>query len=184
MRARAVATNSKVRVKPRLNHKGTDKPKLISKPGRLWLILLGGLRSVPAALGHMHVNSPLREHHSKKAKRELPTVLVRTTNGGFHADPDISCCCCSNAGVSVSDAASPGGSLSDSFLRLRRRIRRVWRRALLARRADRSSSNLAIRPLPGQRSGCVHSGSNHARSNKRYTSLKVVNAPARGRCHV
>src|SRR5260221_12543475 len=113
----------------------------------------------------MDVNSPLREYHSKKAKRELSVVLLSTSMRGFHADPDISGCCCSNTGVSVCDTASPGGALSDSFLRLRWKIRRVWHQALLARRADRSPSDLAIRLLPGQRSGSVHSQSNDARSS-------------------
>jgi hypothetical protein len=121
----------------------------------------------------MHVNSPLREYHSKEAERELAVVVASTSMGGFHADPDLfGCgCCCSNAGVGACDTACPGGALSDSFLRLRWNIRRVWQRTLLARRADRSSSYLAIRRLSGQRSGSIHSWSNHARSNKRCTSL-------------
>jgi hypothetical protein len=45
-------------------------------------------------------------------------------------------------------------------------IRRVWQRALLARRADRSSFNLAVRLLSGERSGSIHSKSTRAGSNK------------------
>ena len=91
-----------------------------------------------------------------------------TSMGGFRAVPAISCRC-SNAGDSISDTANPGDALSDSFLRppwkIGHWIRRVWHQALLAGRADRSPSDLAIRLLPGQRPGSVHSQSNDARSS-------------------
>src|SRR5215472_9952133 len=85
------------------------------------------------ASGHVHVNSPLCEYRSKKAKRELTGGVRSTSMGEFHADLHISGCCCSSAGISVSDAASAGGALSESFLHLRWTLRRFWHRALLAR---------------------------------------------------
>jgi hypothetical protein len=124
--------------------------KLVGLPGPLSPSYSANwLQGFRLASGHMHVNSPLREYRSKKTEHELAVILASTSIGAFHADPDISGCC-SNAGVGVSDITGPSGALSDSFLRLRWQIRRVWQRALLARRADGSSSNLAIRLLPGQ----------------------------------
>jgi hypothetical protein len=88
--------------------------------------------------------------------------------GGCHEVADISCRC-SNAGDGISDSSSPCDTLSDSFLRrawkIGHWITRVRHEALLAGRAYRSPSNLAIRLLPGQRPGSVHSQSNDARSS-------------------
>jgi hypothetical protein len=75
--------------------------------------------------------------------------------GGYHADPDIFGRCWRNADDGIADTSSTGGAQSDSFSHP----------PLLAGRADRSPSDLAIRLLPGQRSGSVHSQSNDARSS-------------------
>jgi hypothetical protein len=116
-----------------------------------------------------HLDSQLRNITAKRLSTNYVSFSkLSTSMGGFHAVSDISCCC-SNADDSISDTSSTGDALSDSFLRppwkIGHWIRRVWHQALLARRADRSPSDLAIRLLPGQRSGSVHSQSNDARSS-------------------